>query len=73
MNSDLMTQYIQFVSDRLLVQLGCDQLYKVKNPFPFMESIGLQNNTNFFESRVSEYNKASIIGGNKEFVIDEDF
>ncbi len=73
MNSTLMTEYIQFVADRLLVQLGYEKIYNASNPFPFMDAIGLENNTNFFESRVSEYNKASIIIGNTNFNVDEDF
>lgn len=55
MNAKLMDQYIKFVSDRLLTQLGYDKLWSVKNPFPFMERISLENKTNFFEKRVAEY------------------
>ena len=55
MNSDLMTQYIQFVADRLLLQLGYDKIYNVTNPFDWMELISLEGKTNFFESRVSSY------------------
>ena len=55
MNSVLMNQYIEFVADRLLIQLGSDPVYKVINPFDFMEMISLEQKTNFFESRVSEY------------------
>jgi len=55
MNSLLMNQYIEFVADRLLLQLGADPFYKVINPFDFMEMISLEQKTNFFESRVSEY------------------
>ncbi len=73
MNSDLMIEYVKFVADRLLVQLGCDKLYNTTNPFPFMDRIGLENNTNFFESRVSDYNRASLIMGNTNFNIDEEF
>lgn len=60
MNSDMMCQYIEFVSDRLLVQLGYNKLYNVENPFPFMELISLENKTNFFEKRVSEYSLAKV-------------
>ena len=55
MNSGLMNQYIEFVADRLLIQLGSEPFYKVINPFDFMEMISLEQKTNFFESRVSEY------------------
>jgi len=58
MNSDLMKQYILFVADRLLQQLGVSTIWNVKNPFVFMEKIGLDGKTNFFEQRVSEYNKS---------------
>jgi len=60
MNSVLMCQYLEFVSDRLLVQLGYSKIYKVSNPFSFMDAIGLQGKTNFFEHRVSQYQKAKI-------------
>ncbi|KAJ4894398.1 Ribonucleoside-diphosphate reductase small chain A [Raphanus sativus] len=79
MNSNLMSQYIQFVADRLLVTLGCERRYKTDNPFDWMEFISLQGKTNFFEKRVGEYQKASVMSslqeGNKnyEFKIDEDF
>ena len=55
MNSKLMIQYIEFVADRLLLQLGCDKLYNSPNPFDFMELISIEGKTNFFEKRVSEY------------------
>lgn len=60
MNSDLMRQYIKYVADRLLVQLGFEKLYNVSNPFDFMNTIGLDGKTNFFEARVSEYQHASV-------------
>ena len=59
MNSDLMKQYLEFVADRLLVDLGCSKVFNVENPFDFMANISLQGKTNFFEKRVSEYQKAS--------------
>jgi len=63
MNSALMSQYIQFVADRLCVQLGYDKIYNVHNPFPFMDRIGLSNKSNFFEhTRQSEYAKARVGG-----------
>ena len=55
MNSDLMTQYIQFVADRLCLQLGYDKIYGTANPFPFMELISLESKTNFFEKSVADY------------------
>ncbi len=60
MNADLMSQYIEFVADRLLLQLGYPKVYKAANPFPFMERISLENKDNFFEKRVSTYAKASV-------------
>ena len=57
MNATLMKQYIAFVADRLLVQLGCEKVYKVSNPFDFMELISLEGKTNFFEKKVSEYSR----------------
>ncbi|GJJ07258.1 Ribonucleotide-diphosphate reductase (RNR),small subunit [Clathrus columnatus] len=60
MNSTLMNQYIEFVADRLLVALGNEKVYKVTNPFDFMDMISLQGKTNFFEKRVSDYAKASV-------------
>lgn len=77
MNADLMNQYIQFVADRLLEQLGCDKIYNVTNPFDFMDMISLQGKTNFFEKRVAEYQKAGVSKGMDEstdaFSLDEDF
>merc|ERR1712007_147285 len=61
MNSELMTRYIEFVADRLLVSLGHSKLYKVVNPFDWMELISLQGKTNFFEKRVGEYQKAGVM------------
>lgn len=55
MNSKLMSHYIEFVADRLCLQLGCDKIYQSINPFSFMEKIALESKTNFFEKRVSEY------------------
>lgn len=75
MNADLMCQYIEFVADRLLVALGNPKIYKVENPFPFMEMISLTGKTNFFEKRVGEYKKSGI-GTTREsqvFSMDEEF
>ena len=60
MNSTLMKQYLEFVSDRLLVDLGCEKVYNTNNPFDFMQNIALQNKTNFFEKRVAEYAKSNV-------------
>lgn len=60
MNSDLMSQYIEFVADRWLVMLGYDKLYNSENPFGFMEMISVNTKENFFETRVSQYQKAGV-------------
>lgn len=78
MNSDLMAQYLEFVTDRLLVELGCDKVYNSTNPFDFMEMISLQGKTNFFEKRVGEYQKAGVMKEGEDsnahkFSLDEDF
>jgi ribonucleoside-diphosphate reductase beta chain len=75
MNSDLMGQYIEFVADRLLVELGNDRVYNTANPFDFMEMISLQGKSNFFEKRVGEYQKAGVLNnsGAQNFVLDEEF
>ncbi|MFD1553154.1 ribonucleoside-diphosphate reductase [Putridiphycobacter roseus] len=75
MNADLMSQYIEFVADRLLVELGNDKVYNVTNPFDFMDMINLQGKTNFFEKRVGEYQKAGVMGGSDKqtFSLDEEF
>merc|ERR1712071_27712 len=76
MNCDLMVQYIKFVADRLLVELECEKVYKVSNPFDFMEIISLEGKTNFFEKRVGEYQKMGVMSNNKEdnkFTLDADF
>lgn len=59
MNATLMSNYIKFVADRLVLQLGYEKIYNVENPFPFMELISIDSKTNFFEKRVSEYSLAS--------------
>ena len=63
MNSGLMGQYIEYVGDRLLVQLGFEKKWNVANPFDFMELISISSKTNFFESRVSQYSKAGVSSG----------
>ncbi|CAM3880931.1 ribonucleoside-diphosphate reductase [Flavobacterium branchiophilum NBRC 15030 = ATCC 35035] len=66
MNAALMTQYLEFVADRLLVELGCDRVYHTTNPFDFMDMISLQGKTNFFEKRVAEYQKAGVMNTDVE-------
>jgi ribonucleoside-diphosphate reductase beta chain len=66
MNSDLMSQYLEFVTDRLLVALGCSKVYNSENPFDFMQNIALQGKTNFFEKRVAEYQKAGVNNNGSE-------
>jgi len=75
MNSDLMAQYIEFVADRLLLELGNEKAYNVSNPFDFMDMISIQGKTNFFEKRVGEYQKAGVLSGkeNHSFSMDEEF
>jgi ribonucleoside-diphosphate reductase beta chain len=66
MNAKLMTQYLEFVTDRLLVELECDKVFNSSNPFEFMDMISLQGKTNFFEKRVSEYQKAGVLNSDKD-------
>ena len=73
MNSDLMTQYIQFVADRLCLQLGYDKIYGTANPFPFMELISLESKTNFFEKRVADYALATKDKDENIFEFNADF
>ncbi len=77
MNSDLMCEYIEFVADRLLMELGNEKIYNATNPFDFMEMISLQGKTNFFEKRVAEYQKAGVMmdkdDDSPKFSLDEDF
>ena len=72
MNSDLMSEYIEFVADRLLTQLGYNKIYDTKNPFGFMNAMNLDGKTNFFEQRVTEY-RIEQDASMKNFVIDDDF
>ncbi|SCV03449.1 LAMI_0H08240g1_1 [Lachancea mirantina] len=80
MNADLMNQYVEFVADRLLVALGSQKVFNVTNPFDFMENISLAGKTNFFEKRVSDYQKAGVMAKSSgteaeagAFTFDEDF
>jgi ribonucleotide reductase beta subunit family protein with ferritin-like domain len=72
MDADQMKQYIEFVADRLLMQLGIAAYWKSTNPFDFMETISLEGKTNFFEKRVGEYSKHMVIEGDA-VRFDEDF
>lgn len=75
MNAKLMTQYIQFVADRLAVQLGISKIYGAQNPFDFMEMISMEGKGNFFERKVSDYSKAGVAAKKEEMTIqfDADF
>ena len=74
MNKKLMSQYIEYVADRLLLQLGYSKNYNVANPFDFMELISIEGKTNFFEKRVSEYALATKdTKGDNTFKFDDDF
>ncbi|EIA09313.1 ribonucleotide-diphosphate reductase subunit beta [Flavobacterium frigoris] len=76
MNAVLMTQYLEFVADRLLVELGCDREYNTTNPFDFMDMISLQGKTNFFEKKVAEYQKSGVMntdGDAQKISFDADF
>jgi ribonucleoside-diphosphate reductase beta chain len=66
MNAVLMTQYLEFVADRLLVELGCEREYNTSNPFDFMDMISLQGKTNFFEKKVAEYQKSGVMNTDSE-------
>merc|ERR1712096_155095 len=75
MNCDLMVQYIKYVADRLLVELLCNKVYNVENPFDFMENISLEGKTNFFEKKVGEYQKMGVMSNKDEnkFCLDAEF
>jgi len=73
MNSDLMSQYLEFVTDRLLIALGVSKVYNSENPFDFMQNIALQGKTNFFEKRVAEYQKAGVNKTNESEDLDSAF
>jgi ribonucleoside-diphosphate reductase beta chain len=81
MNMTMMGEYIEYVADRLLVQLGYPKIWQAKNPFEFMEMISLAGKTNFFEKRVSEYSMASVSSSTPtsektevfEFDVNDDF
>ena len=73
MNSDLMKQYLEYVSDRLLLDLGIGKIYNSENPFDFMANIALQNKTNFFEKRVADYIKSRVGEVQEKISFDEDF
>jgi len=73
MNSELMKKYLEYVSDRLLMDLGVGKVYNTENPFDFMANIALQNKTNFFEKRVADYVKSGVGEIQEKISFDEDF
>ena len=75
MNARLMQQYIEFVADRWVAELGYPKIFNASNPFDFMEMISLEGKTNFFEKRVGDYQKAGVLAGKEAqtFSTDEDF
>jgi len=73
MNSILMIEYIKYVADWLLTSLGYDKKYNVQNPFSFMNTIGMESRSNFFDERTSTYQKAHKYNNEKELEADEDF
>lgn len=75
MNAQMMSAYIEFVADRLLVSLGCSKMFNTQNPFDWMELISLQGKTNFFEKRVSEYQKSGVMNDkeSRQFSMDAEF
>ena len=75
MNSSLMSVYIEFVADRLLMELGCQKCYNSDNPFDFMEFISMEGKSNFFEKRVGEYQKMGVmqLDNKHQFSLNEDF
>jgi len=70
MNSDLMMDYIKFVADRLLSDLGYDKIYNKVNPFDFMESLSVEGKTNFFEARPTQYQKASVMNKSRDNIFE---
>ena len=73
MNCELMKKYIEFVADKLLVELGRDKYYNTENPFDFMDNISLENKTNFFEKRVAEYQRPGVMDPDRDFDLDCEF
>jgi ribonucleoside-diphosphate reductase beta chain len=74
MNSELMKQYLEYVSDRLFIDFGVGKVYNSENPFDFMKNIAMENKTNFFEKRVSEYSKSGVgVQEDSAFSTDVDF
>lgn len=79
MNAGMMTTYIHTVADRLLVELGYSKIWNAVNPFEWMEMISLQGKTNFFEKKVTDYQKAGVLAASQEKIdnnaisFDEDF
>jgi ribonucleoside-diphosphate reductase subunit M2 len=72
MNKEEMIKYIKFVADRLLVQLGYSKLWNEKNPFDFMDMISMEQKGNFFETKISEYQKANMLDSNTSMTLNLD-
>jgi ribonucleoside-diphosphate reductase beta chain len=75
MNDNLMSKYIEFVADRLLLTLGYEKIWNTTNPLDFMESISMNGHSNFFETRPTQYQKAAVLntGRDNVYEIHEDF
>ena len=73
MNSDLMSQYIKYVADFILVNLAYPKKYNVKNPFSFMNNIGMESRSNFFDERTSTYQKAHVFNTSRTLEATDDF
>ena len=73
MNDKLMTQYLEFVTDQLLVQFGCTKQFNTSNPFDFMDMISLEGKSNFFEKREPNYQKAGVKEGRGVIDFESDF
>ena len=73
MNNELMIEYIKYVADWLLVNLGYNKKYNVSNPFSFMNTIGMESRSNFFDERTSTYQKANMYNNLQQLEANEDF
>jgi ribonucleoside-diphosphate reductase beta chain len=73
MNSQLMIQYIKYIADWISVSLGYDKIYRCENPFSFMNTIGMESRSNFFDERTSTYQNAHVFNGSKKLELTDDF
>jgi ribonucleoside-diphosphate reductase beta chain len=73
MNNDLMLQYIKYIADWILINLDYQKLYNVVNPFSFMDNLGMQSKSNFFDERTSTYQNAHIFNSSKKYELVDDF